>query len=232
MSTNPREVYEEAGYPSGMNCVADFIDAFGLVRELTPFQPWGDVFDEFRRVREYVESEPRTSATFSIRALNTATGLDRTPSYQRATAFLRALGSWQVDMGSSWSTRWANPTYIHDQTLNHLAEEDERREYLQVAASFGFPRAEHIQTAFGVGSMKDATYHIDGVVWEDARREGLKALARTIQVANEWLDRTIGSLMSDLDVPRRSYHEWCTRYDLRDFDVPKDPYKVYDSFDR
>lgn len=229
--------YKQAGYPKGFSTGVEFTRHYGLVHSLTPFAKWCspelDTFGEFRAAREFIDGLPRTAASFSTRTLFSDTVID-SGQHRRIHPQLIALGAWRLGPPESWSwsSRYGNPSYVHPHTLDTIDDPDHRREHVETAASFGIADADVLAPAFGVESMKDATYRIDGIVWEDLRREGRKDMCRTISVAREWLDRTISGLCDDLGLPLSTYNEWCQRYDLYDFEVPTDPCTVYDAFPR
>lgn len=226
-------VYEEAGYPHGIRKVQEFVDAFGVIRALTPFGPWGDVFDQFRQVREYVEGQHRLSSSFSTSNLCTETDLVNRDAHRRIKANLNALGSWEVDEGGPSSTRFANPGYKHDQTLDHLDGPEERVPFAERAAGYGMLRVAGVARAFGTNSKAASEFlHRYDVHYRKARAEGAARLVRSVILGAEWLDRTQRSLVRDLGITPSTFDTWRSRYDCSfpDGEIPPDPYDVYDQF--
>lgn len=233
MATRNKRTYEEAGYPYGIKDVRDFVEAFGLVRGLVPFEPWGDTFDQYRRLREYVEGQPRTSSTFTTKALCKSIDVSNRDAHRRVVAHLRGLGSWRVSPEKEWTKVFANPGYMHMETLEHLQDRDRRVQFAAQAARYGRLGVDGIATAWGVEKGSAHTL-LDryGVNFRDERARGARHIVRTVTLASDWLGRSQRELLEDLGLSKATFDTWRDRYGVafEDREVPPDPFDVYDTF--
>lgn len=191
----------------------------GLLVELLPFGfRQHDPIAELRALQAQFDEWPKTKATWSVDEYDGSLTNFHATHETPATMF---TGAYRIQR-SNGSSRWTNPRYVHDHTLEVVSGKSKLDYYLD-AARIGVLDISDVAPRFGVtksGVDKYLRYH--GYQWGELRRDGQTRFARTVKTIDNWTDYSLAEIAVCVPQSPRTVQRWVSQH-AADYEPPVDP---------